>query len=508
MARLRSGWRRNRRAFVRGFVALVGGAGAMAVQGLDEFGLADFTQLPRLVGIVVIGCWTGWLVRLLAHAVMYRDAPGRAGVKVKRLIGLDAGLTAIWGLLAFSMVSEPRIWVKWPTGVVLLALGVGLYSAVNVTAACTLRMATKAHKPRASDAIRDSAWGSKVGDLLAALTPIPGAAGLRKLWTRRSPAEHVSAYVAFIAATLVAAGAATAPAAMRAAAWPESIPKENSEDPRERVDATPEPEPATQPGGGIEPATPSPPIETPTYEETCGHRTPGEPAPEPAASQLRSLWLGGPGQPGAGALQAGCARAAARVAAHPEVWFARGYCGASLRSIGIFAPGRPPALLLQQAARFASDKAESGLLLGATPRTSIGAGDFYFVDTPSGSFLLIRSNAAIGTSDDGAVGTTCDALRGSNVPYAEIPPPLVALWLDVIRHEWVWPEPDFSRELAGDFVFLSGGQDREVVATASCASSSRCTLYYQGRVTASSESPRVSVDDVLPYAPSAQNSGN
>lgn len=213
-----------------------------------------------------------------------------------------------------------------------------------------------------------------------------------------------------------------------------------------------------------------------SWEEQCGTVYDGRPSPSPNREQLAGLFEA------AGSKVAGCPRPAEKVRGQEGVWYARSFCGAELRSVGVTSPdyGYLPAILYQQAARFAAARVDEGVLLGTSSRWRHEGGDLYVVDTMSGSFVLARRRSSAGEVEAQSESLPCHSHSDGNVPYTVVPPGLVQLWMEVATTEWVWPRSTGTTDAGRSFEFVPAYPSREEVATATCVSDVRCTLSFQG----------------------------
>jgi hypothetical protein len=246
------------------------------------------------------------------------------------------------------------------------------------------------------------------------------------------------------------------------------------------------------------------PQDPPPYAVQCGPVPPGYGAPPAQAAEINALWLGGTGQPGAGAVQAGCAEPAKQVPGQPGVYYATGVCASELRSVGVAGPDGQAGLLYQQAARFAVHRAEAGQLTAATSRTRIGDGDLYVVSTNLGTFVLVRSQTAYGGTIQHDTGPWCARQVPSvNVRYVVVPPGLGSQWLDLMgRLGWLWPVDDASNAPRGtNFDFQIDNPTRAVVAHASCTTETACTMTSTAGSVAVDQGAAITLGDLLDYAP-------
>lgn len=229
-----------------------------------------------------------------------------------------------------------------------------------------------------------------------------------------------------------------------------------------------------------------------TTEDRAGAR-----APFPQRSDLRALWHGRKARPGVeavngfGAPVAGCPSRRASSVNSSQVWVQRGFCGRELRGLGVAVPDRPPAMLLQQAAKFGDREAKAGRLLGASTRGDVGAGDAYVIDSAIpgvgvGSYVLLRGEKTGGPTKDSQGGRFCGPLRDSNVPYTVTPPGLLPLWREVLIAKGTsWPHDGGTHFPKGKgFSFYESAVPRlagKPLATATCLDSSNCTLTIDGQ---------------------------
>jgi hypothetical protein len=247
---------------------------------------------------------------------------------------------------------------------------------------------------------------------------------------------------------------------------------------------------------GIEKAFPDPrgPV-VPTFEELCpGRGEPGRPAPKPWGEALYGLWLG---ESGAGAIEAGCTRPAHQAEGQPHIWVAEGVCEGSLRSFGISVKGRPPSLLYQQAARFALAKERDGMLIGASPRKNLRAGDFYLVQTEIGPYILIRPQKATGSTTESDAPRRCEDYTSDNYPYTAIPPGLIRLWLRISHWQLTWPVLDEGGESnPRSFAFI-GAESGGLVADAECDGPTFCTASFNGQALSTPSAENLSLEAIL-----------
>lgn len=224
----------------------------------------------------------------------------------------------------------------------------------------------------------------------------------------------------------------------------------------------------------------------PLYEEQCPDLpSPGVGAPRPQRELLHALWLDGErfGIRSAGAEQAGCAHIAKQVGEQLGVYYALGFCGSKLRSLGVTSTDYLPALLYQPAAGFALHLANEEVLIGASRRHDIRGGDFYLAYTTYGSWALIRSRASSGDDQKADGDLPCERVAENNVAYEHVPPGLLNVWQQMELLEWAWPEQVASQSNgSSEFIFRSEDPTAEPLATASCVSVTYCAAHYKGNI--------------------------
>lgn len=172
-----------------------------------------------------------------------------------------------------------------------------------------------------------------------------------------------------------------------------------------------------------------------------------------------------------GAVKAGCGTPAFRVA-DTGLWVASGVCLGEPRSVAVSsrAGSRPGTMVYGEAAEFVLAAARDGTLAGVEAAEPEG-GDVVLVETLAGTYGFARSTRSATPGNEDA--RRCNEVGGTAEPFAQLAPPLVLLWRDLVRRSasWFWPTPDSSEE--GESVsFISTG---EVVA-GFCTSDDYCVL--------------------------------
>jgi hypothetical protein len=241
------------------------------------------------------------------------------------------------------------------------------------------------------------------------------------------------------------------------------------------------------------PPAPGPPVgnpfsdsvdEVPTYAQSC----PELPDPAAIGHEMGELFRYD------GAFKAGCGTEARQVAG-TGVWFAAGVCAGQLRSVAVARDGEA-ALLYGAAARFAWRAALGGELVGAEAAYPAGA-DVFVVTTSSGSYGFVRK-----ASSDGSGGRVrdCTDVTGTARPFAELPPPMMLHWRNLVerRAAWSWP---LREDAAGDALVFDAYPGGAVTARGACASELSCYLDVDGIRWPGDETAYVSLDELAPYMP-------
>lgn len=138
-----------------------------------------------------------------------------------------------------------------------------------------------------------------------------------------------------------------------------------------------------------------------------------------------------------GAFKAGCGNRAQQVI-ETGARFSRGICDGRLRSLAVAGPDGNKAIVYGAAAEFALRSAQAGELVSAEGARPAG-GEVFIIETLAGSYGFSRQ----GTTSEGDEGrvSDCTDVSGTSRPFAELFPPMMLLWRDLIeqRGEWSWP---------------------------------------------------------------------
>jgi len=463
---------------------------------------------PRVRALVIVALGCLWACRFLTHLGLnywtwqpWRQEQRLARALLDLLVVADAavvlGMTAVgvWTFLD-PVGGHVQSILAATCAVCLLVVALG-----TVDAAVSLGL------PRASEAGADLPIVHFIRRLLGHATEVPGLGFLSRVWGTITPVDKVSGFTNWILVGLV-----TVPTVG-------TIPHLYPLFPSRTVEAgstartSPPASPLKDPPSSITTVvvsrvtTVSVPSDIPdsdgSYTAQCGTQvTPGEGAPEPQKAGLASLWVGGPGRDGAGAVQAGCAQLARPVADHPGVYYALGVCEGEIRSLGVASLDRRAELLYQEAAVFAKNLAQAGQLLGASERTRAGNGDFQVVYAEPGSFVMIRARTSAGQVTPDPELAPCARVKDENVKYVVVPPGLVGPWFDLVRDrgQWIWPTYDRSVHATGDFVFRADDGAGTVIAHGSCTNLVLCSVTSRGRVFRTG-TLLVTAETLEPYAP-------
>ena len=223
----------------------------------------------------------------------------------------------------------------------------------------------------------------------------------------------------------------------------------------------------------------------PTYAELC----PAEPDPLDIDHGLGSLFQRD------GAVKAGCGTRAAPVDG-TGAWIAAGICSGEMRSAAVSAPGYQPAMLYGASARFAWSAAQNKKLVAAEVAEP-GEGDVDLVRTTAGTYGFTRPTPSVSPGREDA--ERCTEVSGVARPFAKLPPPMVLLWLQLIRRRaaWSWP---VSRAGTDDLAFTSYPSGA-LTAEGSCRTISLCYLDADGERWLGRGTGFVSLRDFEPYMP-------
>jgi hypothetical protein len=252
---------------------------------------------------------------------------------------------------------------------------------------------------------------------------------------------------------------------------------------RPSADAEEDEQPASPPLGGSS-LLPGP-AEEMTYEQSC----PDLPDPLEIGHGLGELFRYD------GAFKAGCGTRARQVL-QTDAWFAAGVCAGRQRSVAVVGQSGEAVLLYGAGAKFAWQAGIRSELVGAEVQHPDG-GDVYAVETLAGTYGFART-APVGSGSGEA--RDCSDVTDMARPFAELPPPMLRLWRDLLerRAAWSWPirEDQYGDALA--FVaYPSGAQ----TARGTCTDDMSCSLEVDGVRLLAAEAPHVSLDELAAYMP-------
>jgi len=247
--------------------------------------------------------------------------------------------------------------------------------------------------------------------------------------------------------------------------------------------------------GGEKPSTAPPLGKTPlpddeskevTYQQSC----PELPDPLTIGHGLGELFHHD------GAFKAGCGTKAQPVL-ETGAWFSIGICAGRLRSLAVADSRGNGAILYGAAARFALDAAQRKELVSAEAVAPAG-GDVYVVETLSGSYGFARQAATSGAG--GTEVRNCTEVTGTDRPFAELDPPMLLHWRDLVqrRNAWSWP---VREDAPGDSLAFASYPDGEIVAHGVCASEFSCYLEVDGDRWPGNGTSHVSLEEFDPYVP-------
>jgi len=246
---------------------------------------------------------------------------------------------------------------------------------------------------------------------------------------------------------------------------------------------------------GSSPTSATPGSPPPTYESLCGSQhSPLSRGQSRAITQLNEAWRS------AGALVAGCPGPVFTVSPDAPIVASIGTRDGRILSLGVAGPDRGILLYGTAAAAVHNLMRETGLLSVPTHIT-VGGGDLYLVDTPSGTYVLIRKEDT--TACEGSPeGTKVSGCSGG--AYSVVLPALARLWLGTMAHNggWLWPEPTTTRANSQNFEFRTN--DSIVVARASCnPADGVCERSGGSSYVYGNSHGRVSAEEILRYAPTS-----
>jgi hypothetical protein len=479
----------------RRFAEIAGGVGAVLAVGLW---LASASELAHLLAFVILVLWLLFALRLVLYFVRgwlsaWRHDESPVQQLAHRVV-IEVVLCLVW--LGVAVAS----WL-WPSSLRETIALVILVPTVLLRASATAKAAKVAGLKRNTDLVRESDRAKRLYELAIGVAPMRWVCRNLPLIT---PPGDTSAYVNWIAVILVVVAAMNVPAAIKDVSKRLSSPQVSM---RHKHHHRAQPPPAaggsssysSQSSGESQPGR----ISDPPYGQQCagdvapGDVASGKRATEPAGRELYSLWLGSEIRDGLGATEAGCAQPAHRVPKHNQVWYAIGVCSATLRSLGVYAPGQPPAILLQQPAELAAQLAEEGRLLDASRRLEPGTGDLYVIGSTGGDIVEVRSQSATGPTASKQGTRPCEQFLSGNTEYTTVPTTLIALWLRLDNTAWTWPElvsPKGDPEQ--DFVFRRDEPSRQEVATASCTAEGKCTMLTEGKAYSNTTPERLTANEL------------
>lgn len=198
-----------------------------------------------------------------------------------------------------------------------------------------------------------------------------------------------------------------------------------------------------------------------------------------------------------GAIKAGCGTRAFKVPGM-ATWVAAGMCSGERRSVAISAAGRPPVIVYGEAAEFVWDAAQQGVLTAVEAAAPEG-GDVVLVETTAGTYGYARAKRSATPGNEDA--RRCDEVGGTAETFARMPPPLVWLWVELVREQatWFWPMAETAGE--GEAVVFVSPQ---AVPRGSCLSDAYCQLEIEGE-TSTLEGPTFAkLDDLSEYMPAEE----
>lgn len=198
-----------------------------------------------------------------------------------------------------------------------------------------------------------------------------------------------------------------------------------------------------------------------------------------------------------GAVKAGCGTQAFQVPG-TGTWVAAGMCFGERRSVAVSSPNRSPVIVYGEAAEFVWASAQEGELTAVEAAAPEG-GDVILVETRNGTYGFARSARSATPGNEDA--RQCNEVGGSAEPFARMPPPLVWLWVELIRDQatWFWPTADRAGE--GESVaFLS----MEGVAYGSCIIDTFCELEFEGNALSLESITFAALDDLREYMPAEE----
>jgi hypothetical protein len=237
-------------------------------------------------------------------------------------------------------------------------------------------------------------------------------------------------------------------------------------------------------GDGLVPPHPPAVESQPTYQDLC----PRLPDPLRIGHGLGKLFEE------ADAVKAGCGTKAFSLP-HTGDWVAAGMCVGERRSVAFSKPGMPPVITYGEASEFIWMAAQIGELTGVETASPAG-GEVVLVETIHGSYGFARSKRSASPGNPNP--QSCNEVGGVAEPFAELPPPLLVLWTELVQEEatWYWPTYDEDDETeAVAFISTDGVRQGE------CETVEHCTLEIGGKVEKRVGSEFTTIADLAEYMP-------
>jgi hypothetical protein len=234
-------------------------------------------------------------------------------------------------------------------------------------------------------------------------------------------------------------------------------------------------------------AGPSPPEDEPKYADLCA----ALPDPIVIGHGLGELFRRD------GAIKAGCGTAAIRVPG-TGTWLAAGVCFGERRSVAVSSPNRHPAIIYGEAAEFVWDAAQEEELTAVEAAAPEG-GDVVLVETHMGTYGFARATRSATPGNEDA--RQCNEVGGTAEPFARMPPPLVWLWVELVRKQanWFWPTADLAGETES-VAFLS----TEGVARGDCITDFSCSLEFEDKELFLDSSTFATLEDLREFMPAEE----
>jgi hypothetical protein len=447
-----------------------------------------------------------------AEAIIYICAgvilAGRWGVHVKigylwwegvRSEGWTAGkrrylrrLTVAGGLLSLCLIAVGYFFYVHRTGWVQLVVTAALALLVGLLMTETMRLIDNpGGPPRGSDVIeecRPVRWFLRSARYWERLWGVKHAI---RFIVDKLPTDHMSRLAMMIVVALLVALAFQGTAVgLRLGGVKDPAPHHKSEGAKgeaahERVERQQWATDATDPAE-IEPTL-----------VTCRRDiSPGDGAPEPLKRELRGAWNDiGPA--------IGCPTRA-RPTGSGGAYAIYGQCAGRYWSLDVASRRYGAAVLLDPAAEPARAIAASEGLSGASPRRTLGEGDFQLLHTPVGPYVLIRQGKTDGNGGLEGPPDDCAEVKRAKARYSVLPPGIAELWIRFNEEAMrAWPDRDTSwlDDDLTHFTFHNYGGT--TVARTFCESAIVCELNARGiHMTSSAAGVRtVTVRRVLEFGP-------